>query len=435
MIAYMDKRGDAFPVCSKGVFKMANDKKQDGLFHWNFDLQESDSDFTDIDYSANAISLSSAPEESEIKPVIFVDGSYKSESAEAPEADYYNKEQEGSFQKYKKEAARKGAFLGRGKKEDDQPDYYEDQEKFAGGKNIPWKPIIIGAAILALALLGLILVLSGRDKREKVWARNEDKNIDQLVSTYFKAKTDANASAMEKVLVPGSTVDSLQMTLDAKAYEGYNDVRVYAYPGMKKTETGLFVTYNSKFKNIDTQLPSISWFYVKQDDEKNLRLMPLTDETSAEYKYIYGTYAGSPVESLAAEVTAANKAAIESDSNLKKYLAQLASNNYEPFVPETTTVAPTTTMPTTTPPTTTAEPAPTGPVGYITEDDVRFRSSMDTTDTSNVITVFPAGYALEILEELDGWIHVRDVLTQNKDGGAQTPTGQDGYVSASYFSK
>ena len=414
---------------------MANDKKQDGLFHWNFDLQESDSDFTDIDYSASAISLSSEAEESEIKPVIFVDGSYKSEPAELPETDYYEKEQEGSFQKYKKEAARKGAFLGKNKREDNQPDYYEDQEKFAGGKNIPWKPIIIGAAILALALLGLILLLSGRDKREKVWARNEDKEIDQLVSTYFKAKTEANASAMEKVLVPGSTVDSLQMTLDAKAYESYNDVRVYTYPGMKKTETGLFLTYNSKFRNIDTQLPTIAWFYVKQDENKNLRLMPLTDETSAEYKYIYGTYAGSPVESLAKEVSAANKAAIESDPNLKKYLAQLAAHNYEPFVPETTTAAPLTTAPTTTAPTTTAEPVPTGPVGYITDDQVRFRSSMDTSDVVNVIKVLPAGYALEIIEELDGWIRVRDVLTQNKNGEAQSPSGEEGYVSSSFFTK
>lgn len=420
---------------------MANDNKQDGLFHWNFDLQESDSDFTDIDYSADAITLT-PKEESEIKPVIFVDGSYKSDVAPEAETDSFEKEEEGSFRKYRKEAARKGAFMGRGKKDPDQPDYYEDRERFSGeGKNIPWKPIIIAGAVLLLALLGLILVLGGRDKREKVWARNEDKTIDQLVRTYFQAKTEANATAMKNVLVEGAEVDSLQMTLDAKAYEGYNDVRVYAYPGMKKTETGLFLTYNSKFKNIDTPLPTIAWFYAKPDKENNLKLMPLTDDASPEYKYIYSTYAGSPVEKLAGEVSAANKKAIENDPNLKKYLAQLAAKNYEPFVPETTTtVPPTTTQAPTTQPSSTGEPAstayvPSGPVGYITEDGVRMRSSTDTTDLSNVLTAFEAGHALEILEELDGWVHVRDKLSQNQTGGTQAPTNQDGYVSADYFKK
>lgn len=419
---------------------MANDNKQDGLFHWNFDLQESDSDFTDIDYSADAISVPGEEDSQEIKPLIFVDGSYKSDTAAKNEGEPFVQEQEGSFQKYKREAARKGAFLGRNKKDPDEADYYEDQEKFAGDKkNIPWKPIIIAAAICALLLLGLILVLSGRDTREKAWVRNENKEIEQLVNTYFKAKTEANAAAMEKVLVPEATVNSVQMTLEAKAYESYNDIRIYTYPGMKKTETGLFLAYNSKFRNIDTQLPTISWFYVKPDAEKNLRLMPLTNQDSQEYKYIYGTYEGSPVEKVAQEVSAANKQAIEGDTNLRKYLAQIAANNYETYVPETTTTVPPTTTPA---PTTTTEAAPTttayvptGPVGYITEDSVRMRSSTDTTDTSNVLTVLGAGHALEIIEDLGDWVRVRDVLTQNQSGAAQTPIYQEGYVSAQFFKK
>lgn len=421
---------------------MANDNKQDGLFHWNFDLQESDSDFTDIDYSAKAISVSQEEDGQEIKPLIFVDGSYKSDASAKNEGETVPPEQEGSFQKYKREAARKGAFLGRGRKDPEEADYYDDQEKFSGEKkNIPWKPIIIAAALCALLLLGLILVLSGRDSREKAWVRNDNKDIAQLVNTYFKAKTEANAAAMEKVMVDDVKVNSVQMTLEAKAYESYNDIRIYTYPGMKKTETGLFLAYNSKFRNIDTQLPTIAWFYVKQDDNKNLRLLPLTDQNSQEYKYIYSTYEGSPVEKVAQEVSAANQRAIESDPDLRKYLAQIAANNYETFIPETTTTVPPTTTPEpTTEPSTTQEPAttayvPIGPVGYITEDGVRMRSSTDTTNLSNVLTAFEAGHALEILEELDGWVRVRDRLTQNQSGGAQTPTNQDGYVSADYFKK
>ena len=417
----------------KGVLIMANENKNDGLFHWNFDLHETDSDFTDIDYSADAIDVTS--DDAEIKPMIFVDGSYKSgqEPAEKPAKEPAPK----APGKAKKNPFGKAASVVHKKKKDDL-DYYDDEEEYSEPKvkrPIPWKPIIIGGAIFLAALAGLLIILISRDHRKKVWAKNEDEQIEQLVKNYFKAKTEADAAAMEKIVVPEETVNSLQMTLESKAYESYNDIRIYAYPGLKKTETGLFVTYNSKFWNIDTQLPTIGWYYVKQDDQKNLRLMPLTDTNTPEYKYIVNTYDGSPVEKLSNEVSAANKNAVESDPILKQYLAQLATNNYETYVPETTE-APTTTQPVVTEPTTTAY-VPEGPIGYVTGVDdsvLRMRSSM-TTEEDNIVAAFPEGYALEIIEELDGWVHVKDMLTDDGHGNPQSPTGKEGYVSADFFEK
>nr|MBQ6242141.1 hypothetical protein [Lachnospiraceae bacterium] len=412
---------------------MANDNKNDGLFHWNFDLQETDSDFTDIDYSANAIDVSA--EGQEIKPLIFVDGNYKSGQTAPEQAAKEQPEYKEVSPKKKSSLGQKAGALLHKKKKDDL-DYYDDQERYSEPKEkrpIPWKPIIIGGAILLAALIGLIIILVSRDHRKKVWAKNEDPAIEELVNKYFKAKTDADADAMEKIVVPEETVNSLEMTLQAKAYESYNDIRIYTYPGLKKTETGLFVTYNSKFWNIDTQLPTIGWYYVKQDSEKNLRLMSLTDKDTPEYKYIVSTYDGSTVEKLSNEVTAANKKAVEDDPILKKYLAQLATNNYETYVPETTE-APTTKAPVVTEPTTT-EYIPEGPIGYVygVEGSVlRMRSSM-TTEEDNVIAAFPEGYALEIIEELDGWVHVKDTLNKDGEGNPQSPSGKDGYVSADFF--
>lgn len=416
---------------------MANDNKNDGLFHWNFDLHENDdSDFTDIDYSADAIDVSS--EDPDIRPVIFVDGSYKpgQEPAEEPKKEA---NVPGDVpKKHKKSALGKKAGALVHKKKKDDIDYYDDQERFSEEKEkrpIPWKPIIIGGAILLAALAGLIIILVSRDHRKKVWAKNEDAAIEKLVKDYFQAKTNADAEAMKRIVVDEDSVNSVQMTLESKAYESYNDIRIYTYPGLKKTETGLFVTYNSKFWNIDTQLPTIAWFYTKQDEEKNLRLMPLTDTDTAEYKYIVSTYDGSQVEKLSNEVTAANKKAVEGDPILKKYLAQLATNNYEKYVPETTE-APTTTAPVVTDPITT-EYVPEGPIGYVygVEGSVlRMRSSM-TTEEDNVIAAFPEGYALEIIEELDGWVHVKDALTNDGNGNSQNPGGLEGYVSADYLRK
>ena len=55
---------------------MADNKKE--LFHWNFDLKNSDSDFTDIEYSPEVIPP--ADGQDDIKPFIFVDGNYNPET-------------------------------------------------------------------------------------------------------------------------------------------------------------------------------------------------------------------------------------------------------------------------------------------------------------------------------------------------------------------
>ncbi len=428
--------GAAWHKEDKGVLIMAKNNNNDGLFHWNFDLHETDSDFTDIDYSADAIDVPEE-EDKDIKPMIFVDGTYKSGQtpAEEPEEDdpfgpedTSRKHQKGGF------AKKSGSAPHRKKKA--EADYYDDREQLSDEKEkrpIPWKPIIIAGIVLLAALAGLIIILVSRDHRKKVWAKNEDQAIDTLVKNYFKAKTDADADAMEKIVVPEEKVNSVQMTLEAKAYESYNDIRIYSYPGMKKTETGLFVSYNAKFKNIDTQLPTIGWYYVKEDAEKNLRLMPLTDTSTPEYKYVRSTYDGSVVEKLSTEVTAANKNAVDSDPILRKYLAQLATNNYETYVPETTE-APTTVPPVVTDPVT-EEYVPQGPVGYVTTNSLRFRSSMNTESDGNIIKYLDEGYALEIIDEADGWVHVKDSLPKDKNGNPQTPSNLEGYVSAEFFEK
>ena len=76
---------------------------------------------------------------------------------------------------------------------------------------------------------------------------------------------------------------------------------------------------------------------------------------------------------------------------------------------------------------------PEGPIGYVTTDSLRFRSSTNTENEENLIKYLPEGYALEVIEIADGWVHVKDMLNKDRDGNPQTPTGLEGYVSEEYF--
>ena len=421
---------------------MGEKKGQDGLFHWNFDLKNSDTDFTDIDYSTEALPL--ADEAADVKPLIFVDGNYKSGSSASFFEDVEEEEPP-----HKKAAGRKGARSSgkkkaagvKGKKG------YVDQK--AG---IPWKPILLGAAALAAIVLLLILILPKNQK--KVWAENENKDVATLMNNYFEAKRTGDDMAMRRTLVSEALVDNSKLILESKLYESYSNIKIHSYPGMKKGEAALLTTYDSKFINIDTPYPTYDWFYVKPDGSNNLHLMTLAEMKSTDNEQIYeyfkkAYYDSTEMTALVEKIDKDYLAALEKDSNLKAYIAQLESGKYLPptKAPETT-VPPSTaaTNPATQPATAAPTAATTPPISadagneksvdycaYISDDGVRMRSTPTTGSNDNILMTFKKGHYLQIVGELDGWYRVIDKLASNGVGGTQVPSGQTGYVAADFI--
>ena len=79
---------------------MADNKKE--LFHWNFDLKNSDSDFTDIEYSPEVIPPADGKDD--IKPFIFVDGNYNPETdADSFDESLGNSEKKATGKNYRRD--------------------------------------------------------------------------------------------------------------------------------------------------------------------------------------------------------------------------------------------------------------------------------------------------------------------------------------------
>ena len=447
------------------------EKNNDGLFHWNFDLKESDSDFTDIDYTAETIP---EPEGSEdVKPFIFVDGKYKSGSNAGTFVDDYLKtssdasgkrteqfrklldEEDELFDRQEKKAARPQ------EKKKAQP----AKKKSGGGgggfmdtlKGLNWKLIgIIAAALVLLIVLAIIIFGKKKPEEPKDWELCEDQEVLQLINDYLDAKRDGDGTKLRKVLDQNASVNNGQAQIEGMIYEDFTDLVVYSYEGMAEKETALYCTYNTKFENLDKKVPNGECYYVRPDSSGQLRLMNYTELTKAENKTI-GEYvadkfnASEKMMTLNSKVKSDYNKLLEENPNIKAYIAQLENGDVYPYTEPESTEDPAAsesgseaeTIDTTeaTQPTETQQPytatgetteTPLNVIGYITKDNVRVRSTPNLDSTDNVIAAFSTGYYVQVIGEMDDWYHIIDNQTTDPSGNSQTPTNQEGYVYKSF---
>lgn len=429
------------------------DNKRD-VFHWNFDLKETDSDFTDIEYSPDSGRGDGDGEG--IQPFIFVDGNYKSDSSAASFVDNYVKDNTPEdYRRREYNYRRDEDLIGDTLREEEKPSLLDKVSGFFENGQINWKPILIALGVLCLVIL-LLIILWPKKEEKKEWAQSTDTEILTLVESYFKAKNEGNAGSMKQLLIPEATVDSVALGLEAKIYESFNNIKVFSYPGLKKGEKCLFVTTDVKFTNIDSMVPKGYYLYTRPDSSGKLRLLTENEFTSLEaeknttYAYYKEAAKDDFVISTAAKITETTYQLYEVDPVLKEYAGYWKNNDFiyptksnEPSSSADNTTAPSSgsaSESTTSVENTTENALPNGEVevdfcAYVIEGGLRLRSTPEAGGPDNVLMQLPKGHYLWVVGELDGWYHVKDVRDDNGIGGSQTPSGREGYVSKDYISK
>ena len=426
---------------------MADNNKKEP-FHWNFDLKNTDSDFTDIEYAPDQ--AEEAEEGGDIKPFIFVDGNYNSDTDSSAFS------QDSAFR------AGAGSLP-----EEDEEDDYEDKKKkkssekklsassVFGNNSIPWKKILIVAAVLLLIVLAVILLWPkgekdpGGNTQEKKWTKSDDATIKVLVDNYFIALKEGNATLMSNVLASTEEFDELLLVYQSKICEDFTNVTVYSYPGTAEGEYCLTALADIKYVYIDTPAPKYFFFYARPEaDTGKLRLIVMDDDSSAEYKYFASIYGESKdIQSVVKDVNDRYGAALRSDEKLAYYDSVWAEENGLYVIPKegpiehpvnsSTEVPPESTA---TPPETTASPVITGEIavsatGWIADGPLRLRSTPSTDNNENVLIHLYKYHYVRIVGQLDGWYHIVDDLTENGIGGTQEPTGLEGYISSEFVTQ
>lgn len=417
------------------------DKNRKDTFHWNFDLKNTDSDFTDIEYSPEVVPV--AEGEDDLKPFIFVDGKYNSDTdasafsgSARPASDRDEEEEEDDgFDEPKKKKAGSGKL---------------SPSAVFGNNNIPWKKILIGLAALAVIVLLVILLWPKKEKEpgeEKSWALSDDATINLLVENYLTALKEGKPDLMRNVLVSNAKIEDVTIWNQSKIYESFDNTKTYSYPGLNKGEYCLATFTDLKFVNIDTAVPKSYFFYARPEGESNqLRLMIMDDQDTEEYKYFAEVYKdnSAEIQKIVASSDERYTKALTEDEKLAIYASIWARGEYP--IPSEGTLTPSNTTENggegtnATPENTDViqtDPPIEGEIpmeakGWITTNGLRLRANPSTETNDNVLTHLSKYHYVRIVGQLDGWYHVIDDLTDNGIGGEQSCTRQEGYVSSDY---
>lgn len=142
--------------------------------------------------------------------------------------------------------------------------------------------------------------------------------VNELISTYFQAKVDQDVQALYKVF--GKEEDDRmderkqQLKDEAVYIEDYQDITCYTKTGMTDDSYVVYVTYDVKFRRVDTLAPGLMWCYVVKNDNGDyiIRETVVGDEAD----YVAGQNQTEDVRLLSTQVNERLKQAIESDSLL-----------------------------------------------------------------------------------------------------------------------
>ena len=142
--------------------------------------------------------------------------------------------------------------------------------------------------------------------------KDANPQVNELISTYFQAKVDQDAQMLYKVF--GKEEDDRieerkQQLKDEAVY-----IACYTKAGMTDDSYVVYVTYDVKFRRVDTLAPGLMWCYVVKNDNGDyiIRENVLGDEAD----YVASQNQTEDVRLLSTQVNERLKQAIESDSLL-----------------------------------------------------------------------------------------------------------------------
>lgn len=148
--------------------------------------------------------------------------------------------------------------------------------------------------------------------------KDEIPQVNLIISEYFQAKVDQDAEKLFQLF--GKPTDGSlearreELKSEAVYIEDYQDIVCYTKPGITEDSYVAYVTYEVKFRRVDTLAPGLMWCYVLKEDSGNyiIRENVVGDEAD----YVAKQNQSEDVRLLSNQVNERLRQAIESDTLL-----------------------------------------------------------------------------------------------------------------------
>ncbi len=105
------------------------------------------------------------------------------------------------------------------------------------------------------------------------WSMNTEEKVMDLVNSYYAARTLGDVDALKEILDERVTVKEDKVQAEARVVDSYQNINCYTTPGRNDGEFVSYISFDMKFKNINTPAPGLTPAYILPDANGNLRLL------------------------------------------------------------------------------------------------------------------------------------------------------------------
>lgn len=152
-------------------------------------------------------------------------------------------------------------------------------------------------------------------------AENAHTNVNELMQTFCAALADGDMDTVRTIKDSNTEREIITYEKKSEFIERYDNIKCYTKPGMEEDSYFVYVTYEVKFKDIETKAPGLNAFYVYTAEDGSLKIDGDTEENiKAAFKLVTNQ---DDVVDLYNEINVSYTEATASDETLDQFMAEL----------------------------------------------------------------------------------------------------------------
>lgn len=158
----------------------------------------------------------------------------------------------------------------------------------------------------------------------KTFVRNGNEDVNLLVACYYKALIEDDAASLARYTDKVQNIDPLVRSIYAKLISEVTDLSCYTMNGMLSETYIVVATSYMHFKDFDSVLPNLNYFYICTDGSGNLYISNVEPGEDVQ-SYNQLMYKNSSIVGIINQFAAEYDAKLDEDEALADFLASYSS--------------------------------------------------------------------------------------------------------------
>lgn len=130
--------------------------------------------------------------------------------------------------------------------------------------------VVILIIVILGSFTGTKKIVEGVYKNYTNESKNGNKEVTNLMNTYYKAYAKGDVKTIKKIAKPISDKEESYIKFFSKYLDKYEDIEVYSKKGLTNDSLLISVSMNIRFKDIKTKAAGLDFFYLRKGKDDKL---------------------------------------------------------------------------------------------------------------------------------------------------------------------